>query len=173
MTENKIEMDVMGITYSQIQQGAYALLLKQHDGDLRVPIVVGAPEAQAIAMRLEHVIPPRPLSHDLMVSMFHAFGISLDEVLIYKFSEGVFMSRLKLSTKEHDLELESRTSDAIALALRTNAPIYTTQEVLDKTGFLIKDGEKGKVAVKPKRTLADLSVDELRQKLSHAVEHEK
>ena len=173
MTDNKIEMDVMGITYSQIQQGAYALLLKQHDGDLRVPIVVGAPEAQAIAMRLEHVIPPRPLSHDLMVSMFHAFGISLDEVLIYKFSEGVFMSRLKLSTKEHDLELESRTSDAIALALRTNAPIYTTQEVLDKTGFLIKDGEKGKVAVKPKRTLADLSVDELRQKLSRAVELEK
>ena len=149
------------------------MLLKQHDGDLRVPIVVGVPEAQAIAMRLEHVIPPRPLSHDLMVSMFHAFGISLDEVLIYKFSEGVFMSRLKLSTKEHDLELESRTSDAIALALRTNAPIYTTQEVLDKTGFLIKDGEKGKVAVKPKRTLADLSVDELRQKLSRAVELEK
>lgn len=173
MTENKIEMDVMGITYSQIQQGAYALLLKQHDGDLRVPIVVGAPEAQAIAMRLEHVIPPRPLSHDLMVSMFHAFGISLDEVLIYKFSEGVFMSRLKLSTNDHNLELESRTSDAIALALRTNAPIYTTQEVLDKTGFLIKDGEKGKVAVKPKRSLADLSIDELRQKLSRAVELEK
>ena len=71
------------------------------------------------------------------------------------------------------MELESRTSDAIALALRTNAPIYTTQEVLDKTGFLIKDGEKGKVAVKPKRTLADLSVDELRQKLSRAVELEK
>ncbi|MBR2147583.1 MAG: bifunctional nuclease family protein, partial [Muribaculaceae bacterium] len=90
MTENKIEMDVMGITYSQIQAGAYALLLKQRDGDLRVPIVVGTSEAQSIAMRIEHVIPPRPLSHDLMVSMFHAFGISLDEVLIYKFSEGVF-----------------------------------------------------------------------------------
>jgi hypothetical protein len=173
MTENKIEMDVMGITYSQIQQGAYALLLKQRDGDLRVPIVVGVPEAQSIAMRLEHVIPPRPMSHDLMVSMFHAFGISLDEVLIYKFSEGVFMSKLKLSTNNHDLELESRTSDAIALALRTNAPIYTTQEVLNKTGFLIKDGEKGKVAVKPKRTLADLSIDELQKKLARAVELEK
>lgn len=166
-------MDVMGITYSQIQQGAYALLLKQRDGDLRVPIVVGVPEAQSIAMRLEHVIPPRPMSHDLMVSMFHAFGISLDEVLIYKFSEGVFMSKLKLSTNNHDLELESRTSDAIALALRTNAPIYTTQEVLNKTGFLIKDGEKGKVAVKPKRTLADLSIDELQKKLARAVELEK
>lgn len=173
MTENKIEMDVMGITYSQIQQGAYALLLRQRDGDLRVPIVVGTSEAQSIAMRLENVIPPRPLAHDLMVSMFHAFGISLDEVLIYKFSEGVFMSKLKLSTDGKDLELESRTSDAIALALRTNTPIYTTQEVLDKTGFLIKDGEKGKVAVKPKRTLADLSVPELQKKLTRAVDLEK
>lgn len=173
MIENKIEMDVMGITYSQIQSGAYALLLKQRDGDLRVPIVVGVPEAQSIAMRLEHVIPPRPLSHDLMVSMFHAFGISLDEVLIYRFSEGVFMSKLKLSTNDQNLELESRTSDAIALALRTNAPIYTTQEVLDKTGFLIKDGEQGKVAVKPKRTLSDMTVDELQKKLNRAVALEK
>lgn len=173
MIENKIEMDVMGITYSQIQAGAYALLLKQRDGDMRVPIVVGVPEAQAIAMRLEHVIPPRPLSHDLMVSMFHAFGISLDEVLIYKFSEGVFMSKLKLSTNNQDLELESRTSDAIALALRTNAPIFTTQEVLDKTGFLIQDGKDGKVAVKPKRTLSDMTVEELQKKLNHAVKLEK
>ena len=173
MTENKIEMDVMGITYSQIQAGAYALLLKQRDGDLRIPIVVGVPEAQAIAMRLEHVIPPRPLSHDLMVSMFHAFGISLDEVLIYKFSEGVFMSKLKLSTNNQDLELESRTSDAIALALRTNAPIFTTQEVLDKTGFLIQDGKDGKVAVKPKRALSDMTVEELQKKLNRAVKLEK
>lgn len=166
-------MDVMGITYSQIQQGAYALLLKQRNGDLRVPIVVGVPEAQSIAMRLEHVMPPRPMSHDLMVSMFHAFGISLDEVLIYRFSDGVFMSKLKLSTSGQDLELEARTSDAIALALRTNAPIYTTQEVLNKTGFVIKDSEQGKVAVKPKRSLEDLTVEELQQKLTRAVKHEK
>ena len=173
MAEDKIEMDVMGITYSQIQQGAYALLLKQRNGDLRVPIVVGIPEAQSIAMRLEHVMPPRPMSHDLMVSMFHAFGISLDEVLIYRFSDGVFMSKLKLSTSGQDLELEARTSDAIALALRTNAPIYTTQEVLNKTGFVIKDSEQGKVAVKPKRSLEDLTVEELQQKLTRAVKHEK
>ena len=166
-------MDVMGITSSQIQQGAYALLLKQRNGDLRVPIVVGIPEAQSIAMRLEHVMPPRPMSHDLMVSMFHAFGISLDEVLIYRFSDGVFMSKLKLSTNGQDLELEARTSDAIALALRTNAPIYTTQEVLNKTGFVIKDSEQGKVAVKPKRSLEDLTVEELQQKLTRAVKHEK
>ena len=173
MSENKIEMDVMGITYSQIQQGAYALLLKQRNGDLRVPIVVGIPEAQSIAMRLEHVMPPRPMSHDLMVSMFHAFGISLDEVLIYRFSDGVFMSKLMLSTNGQALELEARTSDAIALALRTNAPIYTTQEVLNKTGFVIKDGEQGKVAVKPKRSLEDFTVEELQHKLTRAVKQEK
>lgn len=174
MTENKIEMDVLGITYSQIQQGAYALLLKQRDGDMRVPIVVGVSEAQSIAMRLEHVIPPRPMSHDLMVSMFHAFGISLDEVVIYKFSEGVFMSRLKLSSNNTNLELESRTSDAIALALRTSAPIFITAEVLNKTGFLIKDSEQGKkVAVKPKRSLNDMTIEELQKKLSRAVELEK
>ena len=174
MTENKIEMDVLGITYSQIQQGAYALLLKQRDGDMRVPIVVGVSEAQSIAMRLEHVIPPRPMSHDLMVSMFHAFGISLDEVVIYKFSEGVFMSRLKLSSNDTNLELESRTSDAIALALRTSAPIFITAEVLNKTGFLIKDSEQGKkVAAKPKRSLNDMTIEELQKKLSRAVELEK
>lgn len=174
MTENKIEMDVLGITYSQIQQGAYALLLKQRDGDMRVPIVVGVSEAQSIAMRLEHVIPPRPMSHDLMVSMFHAFGISLDEVVIYKFSEGVFMSRLKLSSNDTNLELESRTSDAIALALRTSAPIFITAEVLNKTGFLIKDSKQGKkVAVKPKRSLNDMTIEELQKKLSRAVELEK
>lgn len=170
MNDNKIEMDVMGITYSQIQQDAYALLLKQHQGDLCIPIVVGVSEAQSILSRLENIIPPRPLTHDLMLSLFHAFGISLDEVLIYKFSEGVFMSRLKLSNNEHNLELDSRTSDAVALALRTNAPIYTTQEVLDKTGFTLKDDEKAKRA---KRSINDLSVEELKKRLNRAVELEK
>ena len=114
------------------------------------------------------------MSHDLMVSMFHAFGISLDEVVIYKFSEGVFMSRLKLSSNDTNLELESRTSDAIALALRTSAPIFITAEVLNKTGFLIKDSEQGKkVAVKPKRSLNDMTIEELQKKLSRAVELEK
>jgi bifunctional DNase/RNase len=170
MNDNKIEMDVMGITYSQIQQDAYALLLKQHQGELCIPIVVGVSEAQSILSRLENIIPPRPLTHDLMLSLFHAFGISLDEVLIYKFSEGVFMSRLKLSNNEHNLELDSRTSDAVALALRTNAPINTTQEVLDKTGFTLKDDEKAKRA---KRSINDLSVEELKKRLNRAVELEK
>ena len=170
MIENKIEMDVMGITYSQIKQDAYALLLKQHQGDLCIPIVVGVAEAQSILSRLENIILPRPLSHDLMTSMFHAFGISLDEVLIYKFSEGVFMSRLKLSSNNQNLELDSRTSDAVALALRTNAPIYTTQDVLDKTGFVLNDDKK---TIKVKRTLNDLSVNELQKKLNRAVELEK
>ena len=108
-----------------------------------------------------------------MTSMFHAFGISLDEVLIYKFSDGVYLSKLKLSTKDQNLELESRTSDAIALALRTNAPIFATQEVFDKTGFVLNDSKQGEEAAKSKRSLADMSIDELKKKLSRAVEYEK
>ena len=96
MTENKIEMDVMGITYSQIKQDALGLILKQHEGDMSLVVVIGVSEAQSIYASLQHLITPRPLSHDLMVSTFHAFGISLDEVLIYDYSEGVYKAKLKL-----------------------------------------------------------------------------
>lgn len=173
MTDNKIEMDVMGITYSQVKQEAYALILKQHEGNLSMVVVIGVPEAKSIFATLNNVITPRPMTHDLMISTFHAFGISLDEVLIYKFNDGVYNSRIKLSSNDMNVELEARTSDAVALALRTNTPVFTTKELLDKMGFVLRDEEKGTVVDKPKRTLADLSVDELQQKLGRAVELEK
>lgn len=135
----RVELNVMGITYSQVQQGAYALVLAEVNGPYRIPIVVGLSEAQAIAVRLENVIPPRPMPHDLFVSLAHAFGIQLDEVFIYKFEDGIFMSELHFSSDTRQISLDSRTSDAIALALRTNAPIYTTREILEKTGFVIED----------------------------------
>lgn len=173
MSDNKIEMDVMGISYSQIKQEAHALVLKQHDGDLSMVVVIGVPEANSIFATLNHVITPRPMTHDLMISTFHAFGISLDEVFIYSFEEGVYKSRIKLSTNQQNVELEARTSDAVALALRTNTPIYTTQAVLDKAGFVLSDDKKSVVTERPKRALADLSLEELREKLSKAVEVEK
>lgn len=135
----RVELNVMGITYSQVQQGAYALVLSEVNGPYRIPIVVGLSEAQAIAVRLENVIPPRPMPHDLFVSLAHAFGIQLDEVFIYKFDDGIFMSELHFSSDTRQISLDSRTSDAIALALRTNAPIYTTREILEKTGFVMED----------------------------------
>lgn len=171
---DKIELQVWGITYNPVQSGAYALLLRQVDGDYRIPVVVGVAEAQSIAMRLENVIPPRPMSHDLMVSILHAFGISIDEVLIYEFNDGVFMAQILLNDGEKQVSLDSRTSDAIALALRTNARIFTTPEVLKQTGILIEKNEKGEPVVrKEPRTLADYSLSELQSLLDEAVDREE
>ena len=171
---DKIELQVWGITYNPVQSGAYALLLRQVDGEYRIPIVVGVAEAQSIAMRLENVIPPRPMSHDLMVSMLHAFGISIDEVLIYEFNEGVFMSQIQLNDGEKQVSLDSRTSDAIALALRTNARIFTTPEVMKQTGILIEKNEKGDPVIrKEPRTLSDYSLTELQSLLDEAVDREE
>ncbi len=171
---DKIELQVWGITYNPVQSGAYALLLRQVDGEYRIPIVVGVAEAQSIAMRLENVIPPRPMSHDLMVSMLHAFGISIDEVLIYEFNEGVFMSQIQLNDGEKQVSLDSRTSDAIALALRTNARIFTTPEVMKQTGILIEKNEKGDPVIrKEPRTQADYSLTELQSLLDEAVDREE
>ncbi len=171
---DKIELQVWGITYNPVQSGAYALLLRQVEGDYRIPIVVGVAEAQAIAMRLENVLPPRPMTHDLMVSILHAFGISIDEVLIYEFNDGVFMAQILLNDGEKQVSLDSRTSDAIALALRTHARIFTTPEVLKQTGILIEKNEKGESVVrKEPRTLADYSLSELQSLLDEAVDREE
>ena len=171
---DKIELQVWGITYNPVQSGAYALVLRQVDGEYNIPIVVGIPEAQSIAMRMENVIPPRPMTHDLMVSMLHAFGISIDEVLIYEFNDGVFMSQIQLNDGEKQVSLDSRTSDAIALALRTNARIYTTPEVMKQTGVLIEKNEEGNpVILKEPQTLADRSLNELQSLLEEAVDNEE
>ncbi|MDD2960778.1 MAG: bifunctional nuclease family protein [Muribaculaceae bacterium] len=135
----RVKLTVFGITYSQVQEGAYALVLSQEDGDYRIPIVVGAAEAQSIAICLERITPPRPMTHDLFVSMGHAFGVELKEVFIYKFEDGVFYSELTFECDNTQVTIDSRTSDAIALSLRTNAPIYTTEEILKRTGFLFDE----------------------------------
>lgn len=173
--EDKIELKVLGITYNPVQSGAYALLLAEVDGPYRIPIVVGLAEAQAIAMRLENIIPPRPMSHDLMVSMMHAYGISLDEVFIYKFKDGVFMSELKLNDGERHISLDSRASDAVALALRTGAPIFTTPEIVDKTGIIMetKDGENAPIAHQAHKPLEEQPIEVLQRRLAKYVEDEE
>lgn len=168
--DDKIALRVVGITHSQVQSGAYALLLGEVDGPYRIPVVVGVGEAQSIATRLENIIPSRPLSHDLMVSMFHAFRIELAEVMIYRFNEGVFCSRIKLVADGAEVELESRTSDAVALALRTGSPIYTTPEVLQRTGFKL-DSESGEVHRSV--SLADMPLSKLERRLEQAVQTER
>lgn len=139
--EDRIKLVVMGISYSQLQSGAYALLLSEENGPHKIPIVIGSAEAQSIAVKIEGIIPPRPLTHDLFVSFAHAFGVKLTEVYIYKFEDGIFYSELTFSDGERTVQLDARTSDAIAIAMRTHTPIYTTREVITETGFVINDSE--------------------------------
>ena len=129
----------MGISYSQLQSGAYALLLAEENGPHKIPVVIGGAEAQSIAIKIEGVTPPRPLTHDLFVSFAHAFGVKLLEVFIYRFENGIFYSELTFSDGERRVQIDARTSDAIAIAVRTHTPIYTTREVIDETGFIIDD----------------------------------
>lgn len=134
----RVKLKVLGISYSQIQTGAYALILAQTDGPYRIPVVIGAAEAQSIALPMENITPPRPMTHDLFVSFAHAFGVRLKEVFIYRFEDGIFSSELTFSDGERTIKIDSRTSDAIAIAMRTGAPIYTTRTILDETGFLME-----------------------------------
>ena len=139
MANDLVQLRVLGISYCQIQTGAYALVLAQVDGPYRIPIIIGASEAQSIAIRLEGIIPPRPMNHDLFVSFAHAFGVKLQEVFIYKFEDGIFSSEITFTDQDRTIVLDARTSDAIAIAIRTKAAIYTTKEILDETGFILEE----------------------------------
>jgi bifunctional DNase/RNase len=139
----RIKLKVMGISYSQTQSGAYALILIEENGERRIPIIIGGFEAQAIVIKLENLDPPRPLTHDLFKKFADEFNISITEVMIYKLEEGVFFSKLVCSNSEKTYSIDSRTSDAVAIALRFGCPIYITEEILDKAGITISpsDGE--------------------------------
>lgn len=180
---NRIKLKVLGISYSQLQNNAYALIMAQENGPYRIPIVIGSAEAQSIAIKMEGITPPRPMTHDLFVSFAHAFGVTLREVFIYKFEDGIFSSELTFSDGTRQVVLDSRTSDAIAIAVRTNTPIYTTEDILHETGFLIEDnGNTGKSSsaeqeptieeqnFSPK--LENLTIDELQKMLEMLINQE-
>lgn len=135
----KKQMIVLGLSATPASQNAYALILKEVGGKRRLPIIIGAFEAQAIALELEGVIPPRPLTHDLIKNLLELFNANLSEVYINELREGTFFA--KLIFDEVGLELDARPSDAIALAVRFKAPIYVNDDVLDETG-IIPQGEE-------------------------------
>tara|TARA_R100001369_G_scaffold954_3_gene3113 strand:- start:68612 stop:69226 length:615 start_codon:yes stop_codon:yes gene_type:complete len=138
-----IRLNIKGISYSQTQNGAYALILSEVDGDRKLPIVIGAFEAQSIAIALEKEIkPPRPLTHDLFKNFCDRFAITVKQVIIHKLVDGVFYSSLICERDKIEEVIDARTSDAIALALRFNAPIFTYKNILDKAGIFLK-GESG------------------------------
>jgi bifunctional DNase/RNase len=137
----RVKLKVLGISYSQTQSGAYALILVEENGERRIPIIIGGFEAQAIVIKLENLDPPRPLTHDLFKSFAKEFNIAIIEVMIYKLEEGVFYSRLLCNNGEKEISIDSRTSDAVALALRFGCPIYTTEEILEKAGIIITSSD--------------------------------
>lgn len=133
--EKKHRLELVGITYNQIESGVYALILQQAGGTRRIPIIIGFPEAQAIECKLQEVATPRPLTHDTMVTTLAAFGISLIEVNIRKLPNGVFAADLVFSNGQTEKIVDSRSSDAVALAIRVGAPIFTSDSVMREAGF--------------------------------------
>jgi bifunctional DNase/RNase len=135
-----IKLSIKGISYSQTQNGAYALILNEVDGERKLPIVIGAFEAQSIAIALEKEIkPPRPLTHDLFKNFADSFGITVKQVIIHKLVDGVFYSSIICERDKIEEIIDARTSDAIALALRFNSPIFTYKNILDKAGIYLKN----------------------------------
>ena len=138
MDKTKIKLDILGLSYSQTQTGAYALVLGESEGKRRLPIIIGNFEAQAIAIELEQMKPSRPLTHDIFKSFADGFEIKINEVVIYKLVEGIFFAKLFCSSEgKSSIEIDTRTSDAIALAVRFNCPIYTFESILSSAGIIL------------------------------------
>lgn len=137
MSQRLIKLRVIGISYSQTQSGAYALILGEENGERRIPIIIGGFEAQAIVIRLENLEPPRPLTHDLFKSFADACGVSVEHIIINKLREGIFYSQIVCSGGLKDFTIDSRTSDAVALALRFGCPIYIVPSIIEEAGIIM------------------------------------
>jgi len=137
----KIKLEIVGLSYSQTQSGAYALVLGETSGQRRLPIIIGGFEAQAIAIELEKMQPTRPLTHDLFKSFAESFDIRITEVIIYNLVEGIFFAKLICNNGGEEMEIDARTSDAIALAVRFNCPIYTYEFILSSAGIILEEKE--------------------------------
>ncbi|PQJ80687.1 bifunctional nuclease family protein [Polaribacter porphyrae] len=184
-----IQLTIKGISYSQTQSGAYALVLSEIEGTRTLPIIIGAFEAQSIAIALETEIrPPRPLTHDLFKTFSDTFNISVKEVIIHKLVDGVFFSSLICEKDGNEEVIDTRTSDAIAIAVRFNAPIFTYENILDKAGIYLKAEEEMalesnmdtdivpiEISDEKKKTstnFSSLTLQELHNKLNNAVTNE-
>lgn len=137
--EDKVRLSVLGFSFNQTQTGTYGLVLAEEDGLRRLMVIVGTPEAQSIAFKLQGTIPPRPLTHDLVYTLMVNFKITLLEVDIYKYEEGIFYAQLLFKQGDKVLTIESRTSDAVGIALRSKSPIYTTEAIMQELGVIFDD----------------------------------
>lgn len=178
----KIKLDIVGLSYSQTQSGAYALVLGEINGRRRLPIIIGAFEAQAIAIEIEKMTPSRPLTHDLFKSLAGSYNINIQEVIIYNLVDGIFFAKLICSDGKKTSEIDARTSDAIALAVRFDCPIYSYEFILATAGIVIEGNEfvflenieapsEEKTASTP-INFSSLTEDELKIKLKEALADE-
>ena len=179
----KIELEIVALSHSITQTHSYAVVLGEVNGLRRLPIVIGGFEAQAIAVALEKMQPSRPLTHDLMKNFMNAFAVELNEIIINDLQEGIFFSKLVCSTENDTVEIDSRTSDALALAVRFGCPIYTFENILESAGIMMEEtsGKKKKVQgemVEDVRTgggsedLKAMSMEELNTLLNEVLESE-
>jgi len=177
---NKIKLEIAGLSYSQTQSGAYALVLSEAGGKRQLPIIIGGFEAQAIAIELEKMTPTRPLTHDLFRNFAQAFSIEVKEVVIYNLSEGIFYSKLICESEGLTTEIDARTSDAIAIGVRFNCPIYTFEHILGSAGIQGEEGEASESdypieeddSEHEEGNLQTLSEDELQGQLGDAIDNE-
>ncbi|HXB11527.1 MAG TPA: bifunctional nuclease domain-containing protein [Bacteroidia bacterium] len=182
----KIKLDIIGLSYSQTQSGAYALILNESKGKRRLPIIIGGFEAQAIAIEMENMKPSRPLTHDLFKNFADTFEIQLKEVIVYNLVEGIFYAKLICSRDNNEVEIDARTSDAIALAVRFNCPIYTYEFILNSAGIIMeeeaaKEGTTGvtaeakkelKASPKEEEDIKKKSLEELKELLQKVLDRE-
>ena len=179
----KVKLEIVGLSYSQTQSGAYALVLAEVNGGRRLPIIIGGFEAQAIAIELEDMTPSRPLTHDLFKNFALEFNIKIKEVLIYNLSEGIFYAKLICDQDGVTKEVDARTSDAIAMAVRFKCPVYTYASIMDSAGIKLDEGDEleSMIEVNPAEDstkkddedgFSKLTVTELENQLDSAVENE-
>ena len=175
----KVKLDIVGLSYSQTQSGAYALVLAEAGGKRRLPIIIGGFEAQAIAIELEKMVPTRPLTHDLFKSFAQSFDIKVKEVVIYKLVEGIFYAKILCEKDGHLSEIDARTSDAVAIGVRFSSPIFTYENILSSAGILLDENENQEDPLEvmdfedeteQREGLKALSIEELENELNGAIE---
>jgi len=169
---HKVKLRLVGITFSQVQAGAYALILAENEGARRVPIMIGTPEAQSIAIFLERLRPPRPITHDLFIALTKATNITIKEAFIYKYDDGVFFSEIIFDDGIKEIHLDARTSDAIAIAIRVNADIFIAEEIMKDVSFELEEEIIEEIADNLKNTdltLDKMNLDELKKALEEAI----
>lgn len=177
---NKVKLNIESLVYSQTQSGAYVLVLIEENGERKLPIVIGTAEAQAIAIALEGMRPPRPLTHDLFVNFSSAYSINIVEVIITKLEEGVFYSELICENMANRIKIDSRTSDAVALAIRFKCPIYANENILTKAGIVSNEFSPTEESIeeeiveeeKGQKNLEDEDLENLNKLLDEAINNE-